>query len=90
MFVTVVVVVTSRVTRARRDPTTKPTLDELLAALTRNGELASGTLDLASIARWLDYVDHSAYTTAEVRAMLARSRHLAIDGEAWRLVEPWP
>jgi len=79
------------VTRARRDPATTPTLDELaLAALTRNGELASGTLDLAGIASWLDYIDHCVYTADEIRAMLARSPHLAIDGETWRLVEPWP
>jgi len=79
------------VTRARRDPASKPTLDELaLAALTDNGARTSGTVDLAAIAGWLDYVDHTAYTADEVRAMLARFPQLAIDGDRWTLTAPWP
>ena len=79
------------VTRARRDPASQPTLDELaLAALTDNGSRNEGTLDLAGIARWLDYVDHSSYSADEIRAMLARCPQLAIHGDRWTLTSPWP
>jgi hypothetical protein len=79
------------VVKARRDPATKPSLDELaLAALTQNGEVASGMLDLAAIARWLDYIDHASYADAEIRAMLSRTGRVAIDGDRWTLTSPWP
>jgi transposase-like protein len=79
------------VARARRDPASKPSLDELaLAALTDNGARTSGTADFAAIARWLDYIDHSSYSADEIRAMLARCPQLAIDGDRWTLTAPWP
>jgi hypothetical protein len=79
------------VARARRDPATRPSLDELaVAALTDNGARQSGTVDLPAIARWLDYVDHAVYSDAEIRAMLARCPQLVLDGERWTLTASWP
>jgi transposase-like protein len=81
------------VERARREVRSL-TLEELaMAALTRNGEREAGELDLAGIAAWLDYVNHDGSTAEDARRLLdgvvARGQ-LAIDGSAWRLLEPWP
>jgi len=81
--------------RARKDPASSPTLAELaLAALTANGTVTAGTLDdLASIAGWIDYINHDACSVADVRRLLddcVASGVLAISGDAWTLPRAWP
>ena len=88
-------VTAAAIKKARKDPRSQPTLAELaLAALTSNGCTRSGTLDdLASIASWLDYVNHDGSTEADVRRLLAECAHaglLSIEGAAWRLLVEWP
>jgi hypothetical protein len=81
--------------KARKDPTSTPTLAELaLAALTSNGTVAAGVLgDLTSIAGWIDYINHDACTVDDVRRLLAEcvaSGVLELSGATWRLVGAWP
>lgn len=69
--------------------------DLLLAALTRNGEHDQGELprDYASLASWLDYVNHDGCTADEARARvveLADDGVLELHGTTWRLRAPWP
>jgi hypothetical protein len=85
----------SAIKAARKDPRSTPSLAELaLAALTNNGCKGEGALDdLASIASWIDYVNHDGATAADVRRLLdecAAVGLLAIDGERWRLLGDWP
>ena len=84
----------AEIQRARKDPSTNPSLAELaLAALTHNGNSRQGRLDLAGIARWIDYVNHDGCTEADVRALLdtcVAAGQLAIDGSEWHLLVPWP
>ncbi len=79
------------VTRARKQ-VPELTLAELaVAALTANGTRRTGTLDLAGVARWLDYLNHDGSTAADARRLLASVPALvAIDGERWRLVGEFP
>ncbi len=77
--------------KARKDPASTPSLAELaLAALTSNGTVTSGTLDLASIAAWIDYVNHDACTIDEARRLLAQCPQLELSDDAWRLRAAWP
>lgn len=79
------------VSRARRNDATAPSLAELaLAALTRNGTETTGALDLAAVAGWIDYVNHDGCTAAQARALLDACPQLAIAGDRWTLVTPWP
>jgi hypothetical protein len=80
------------VSRARKLPTTAPTIPELaLAALTRNGADREGELgDLAALAGWIDYINHDGCTAAGARAFLDLCPELAITGTRWRLITPWP
>jgi hypothetical protein len=87
----------SAIRRARKDKSLALTRDDLLlAALTRNGEIREGRIDdaaLASIASWVDYVNHDGTTATEVRADLDRlsaSKTIAFDGNRYRLLVPWP
>jgi hypothetical protein len=85
----------SAVARARREPGSALSLDELaLAALSKNGTKTRGALSgLGGIARWLDYINHDACSAEDVRSLLetfVASGHLSIDGERWRLREAWP
>ncbi|MBA3538976.1 MAG: hypothetical protein H0T79_05050 [Deltaproteobacteria bacterium] len=84
----------SALTRARRDPASQPTLAELaIAGLTRNGTLTSGTLDLAGLAGWIDYLNHDGCTADEARRLLdpfVTSGQLVIAGERWTLARAWP
>lgn len=74
----------------------RPSGDDLvLAALTGNAEREHGELpsDYASLASWLDYVDHDGCTADEARARVAALGDrglIEIDGTAWRLRVPWP
>jgi hypothetical protein len=88
-------VTASAIKKARNDPRSQPTLAELaLAALTRNGTVRTGSFDdLASIAGWLDYVNHDGSTEADVRKLLAECASaglLSIERSAWRLLGDWP
>jgi hypothetical protein len=78
--------------RARRTIPSLTLDDLLLAALTDNGSATTGKLSLEPIASWLDYVNHGC-TVAEVQQMLdaaiARGQ-LAVDGNRWTLLVPWP
>ena len=79
------------VRRARADPATAPTLAELaLAALTTNGTVTSGALELAGVAGWIDHLNHDGCTETEARALLESCAELAIEGDRWRLVGDWP
>lgn len=81
----------SAVTRARKQ-IPPLTLGELaVAALTANGTRLTGTLDLAGVARWLDYINHDGSTADDARALLATVPELvAIDGARWKLVGEFP
>src|SRR4051812_6995623 len=81
-------VTAAEVKRARRDAPAETALsmnDMLLPALTREGRTRSGTLgDLASLAGFLDYVNHDGTQPGDVRAMLdalAQQGILSIDGD---------
>jgi hypothetical protein len=85
------------VSRARKanEPDSQLSIAELaLASLTSDGSKKSGTLgDLARIADYIDFVNKDACTADEVRAILATfeaSGQLAIDGDRWTLLRPWP
>ena len=84
----------AEIRRARKLPASEPSLAELaLAALTHNGCTTAGQLELASIASWIDYVNHDGCTEADARALLdacVAAGQLAIDGERWRLLVDWP
>ena len=63
------------------------------AALTRNGRLRAGPLELVSIARWLEYIDRRRYNETEVRRLLdpyVASGQLETDEDRWRLHADWP
>ncbi len=82
---------TAAVSRARKNAATAPSLAELaLAALTRNGTLREGPLELAAVAGWIDYIDHDGCTEAQARALLEACPQLAIAGDRWTLVAAWP
>jgi hypothetical protein len=74
----------------------RPSLDDLLlAALTSNGEHDTGELpgNYASLASWLDYLDHDGCTADEARARVAKLADrglIEIRGTTWRLRVPWP
>ena len=74
----------------------QPSLDDLLlAALTNNGEHDTGELpaDYASLASWLDYLNHDGCTADEARARvaaLAERGLIEIRDATWRLRMPWP
>lgn len=81
--------------KARKDPASSPTLAELvLAALTTNGTVTSGMLgDLASIAGWIDHINHDACTVDDVRRLLAESvasGALELSDATWKLLVAWP
>lgn len=82
------------VTRARKNAATAPSLQELaLAALTRNGTQAEGALDreaLVAIAGWIDYINHDGCTAEHARALIGQCSELALAGDRWTLVAPWP
>ncbi len=87
----------SAVSRARKanDPATQLAADELvLAALTDNGATTSGTLEnLQHVASWLDYVNKDGSTAKDVYRMLdafVATGQLAISGQRWTLLRPWP
>lgn len=87
----------SAVQRARRAalPGSELSLAELaLAALSKNGTRKRGTLSgLDRIAGWIDYVNHDGCTADDVRSLLEElvaSDHLSIEGDRWKLREPWP
>lgn len=86
-----------RLDRARRAYRGRsfPTRPELvLGALTRNGQLdAGGIPDLAHLGSWLDYVNKDGSTADDVAALidgLVADGWLAVDGERWRLLRPFP
>jgi len=90
-------VTAARVSAARKryPEETRITLAELaLAALTHNGLDSSCSLaDLASVAEWLDYVNHDASTIEDVRLLLnelAEQGLLELRGETALLLKPWP
>lgn len=69
--------------------------DLVLATLTDYATLTEGPLprDLASLASYIDYVDKDGCTAADVRttlAELARRNVLAVTGDRWKLLQPWP
>jgi hypothetical protein len=83
------------VSRARKDPGSKPSLAELaLAALTSNGTTDTGAATaLDGVAAWISYIDRSPTSVDEVRALLAplvAAGQLALDGSRWNLLRPWP
>jgi hypothetical protein len=62
--------------------------DWVLAALLRGP-----CTDLGALASWLDYVDHSAYSTDELRIILGRledEKLVKRDGETYHLAAEWP
>jgi hypothetical protein len=73
-----------------------PSADDLLiAALSHNGEQEAGELprDYATLASWLDYIDHDGCTADEARtrvAKLASDGLIELRGETWRLLVAWP
>lgn len=81
--------------RARRTLTVQLDRDDLLlAALTNNGTRTEGTIgDLASLAGWLDAVNHDgsdAATIARDLTRLARAGRITYDGDRFSLVGDWP
>jgi hypothetical protein len=68
--------------------------DLLFAVLTGYGARKSGRLaDPAGIAEYIDYVNKDGCDAAEVRAMLrsrARRGFVALSGDRWKLLQPWP
>ena len=78
------------VSRARKLPESKPSLAELaLAALTSNGTRTTGSInELENVAGWIDYLDHSGATVAEVRTLL--SSFVSFEGSHWRFDGSWP
>lgn len=85
------------VARARRELPAETTLsldDQLLAALSKQGRVRSGTLgELADLASWIDYLNHDGCNAAEIRRMLAglaRDGRIALSGDRWRLLVRWP
>jgi hypothetical protein len=59
----------------------------------RNGTRTRGTLDLAGIAKWIDYVQHDACSEADARRLLEpwiASGELVIADGRWRLRRSWP
>lgn len=85
----------SALRRARKERPARLTRDDLiLGALTKNGAESEGEVgDPASLAAWLDYVNHDGSTAAEVERDLARlvsEGRLAIERGRFRLVGRWP
>jgi hypothetical protein len=84
----------AEVQRARKEVQSLALTEIALACLTGNGRRRKGTIgDLSGIAGYLDYVNHDACTAAEVRQLLeawVREGVLAIEGDRWRLIQPWP
>ncbi len=86
----------SAVSKARKVVSRLSSNEILLAAVTTNGTKKRGKLtsnELASMANWLDYIDHAGATPDDVREILrawAREGVLALDGDDWTLVSPWP
>ncbi len=79
------------VTRARKQVPALTLAELAVAALTANGTRRAGALDLEAVARWLDYVNHDGSTAVDARRLLASVPELvAIDGERWKLLAPWP
>jgi hypothetical protein len=70
--------------------------DLVLAAVTKNGERNEGPItesDLASIASWLDYVNHDGSTGQGVRddlLRLAKAGRISLEEGRFRLLYPWP
>jgi hypothetical protein len=69
--------------------------DLLIAALAGNGKHDQGELpqDYATLASWLDYLNHDGCTADEARARvvtLAEEGLIEIRGTTWRLRVPWP
>ena len=87
-------VAAAEIKRARKDPTTKPSLGELaLAALTYNGNQREGPFELARIATWIDYLNHDSCTEGDVRALLEpfiADGTLVVAGARWQLRRDWP
>lgn len=82
------------IARARKLPAARPSLGELaLAALTTNGTVTTGNIDLAGITGWIDHINHDGTTADDVRALLepfVAAGSLVLEGERWRLVGEWP
>jgi hypothetical protein len=78
------------VTRARKLPEAKPSLEELaLAALTSNGTKSSGLIaELDGVAAWIDHVNRDGSTADDIRALLAS--RVAFDATHWRFAGTWP
>jgi hypothetical protein len=81
--------------RARQERSLRLERDDLLlAALTKNGEQTAGDIgSLASIASWLDYVNHDGSSAAEVErdlARLAAAGRIVLHAGRFRLVGDWP
>jgi len=72
----------------------KLTSSELaFAALTRNGTMRAGPLELVSIARWLEYIEQRRYNEREVRKLIQpyiTAGQLETDEDRWRLLADWP
>jgi hypothetical protein len=86
----------SAISKARKSVERLSPSEIVLAAVTTNGTKKRGRLtanELASIANWLDYVEKAGSTPDDVREILhawVREGILALDGDEWKLVTPWP
>jgi hypothetical protein len=81
--------------RAKKAAPANLTRDDLiLAALTKNGEQREGTVgDLASLASFIDYLNHDGSTAAGVEndlRRLASEGRIALAGARFRLLARWP
>ncbi len=84
--------------RARREAAAQPIridrVDLVLAALTQLGRHRTGPLgELATLASWLDYVNHDGTTAESLEqelAALVRDGWIAIEAGHFRLLRPWP
>jgi hypothetical protein len=86
----------SAVARARKTTPALSLAELALAAITDNGTRSSGTLSAAGLTRvagWIDYINHDGCRAEDVRELLAecvKQGAVAIQGEKWKLVAPWP
>lgn len=89
----------SAVGRARKQlgrAALQPSVDDLvIAALTANGTRKAGPLptDYATVASFVDYVNHDGCTAGEVRSVvesLSRNGTLRVHDGHFELLVPWP